>query len=116
MDYGIKNSRLRKQIDELEAEKRRLFLNKEISLSPAELMKVAKKLGFTQYVSDMSQITATPASTVKSQKPDAATPIVQKTVIVKPVQPAKATAESKPARTERQAKNKTDDSDKKYKG
>jgi len=116
MDYGIKNSRLRKQMDELEAEKRRLFLNKEISLSPAELMKAAKKLGFTQYVPDITQITAATAAVVKTQKADAMVPVVQKTVISKPVQPAKTTAETKSAKVERQAKNKTDDGDRKYKG
>src|SRR4051794_34065884 len=37
MDYGMRNSRLRKQLDELAAEKRRLLLNREISLSPSEI-------------------------------------------------------------------------------
>ena len=115
MDYGIKNSRLRKQMDELEAEKRRLLLNKEISLSPAELVKVAKKLGFAQYVPEVTQISA-PVGSVKTQKTDTMIPVVQKTVISKPVQPSKTTAETKPAKVERQAKNKTDDGDKKYKG
>jgi AmiR/NasT family two-component response regulator len=46
IDYGIKNSRLRKQIDELEAEKRRLLLAKEVSLSPSEIKKAARKMGF----------------------------------------------------------------------
>lgn len=45
MDYGMKNSRLRKQVDELEAEKRRLLLTREISLSPMEIKKAAKKTG-----------------------------------------------------------------------
>ena len=43
MDFGMKNSRLRKQVDELEAEKRRLLLAREVSLSPAEIKKAAKK-------------------------------------------------------------------------
>lgn len=45
MDYGMKNSRLRKQVDQLEAEKRRLMLAKEISMSPNEIKKAAKKAG-----------------------------------------------------------------------
>ncbi len=45
MDYGMKNSRLRKQVDQLEAEKRRLLLAKEVSLSPAEIKKAATKVG-----------------------------------------------------------------------
>ncbi len=48
IDYGIKNSKLRKQIEELEADKRRLILSKEIALSPAEIKKAAKKIGLTE--------------------------------------------------------------------
>src|SRR3954467_2290988 len=47
MDFGMKNSRLRKQVDDLEAEKRRLLLAREISLSPAEIKKAAKRTGLT---------------------------------------------------------------------
>jgi hypothetical protein len=47
IDYGIRNSKLRKQIDELEAEKRRLLLAKEVSLSPAQIRKAAQKFGLT---------------------------------------------------------------------
>jgi hypothetical protein len=47
MDYGMKNSRLRKQIDDLEAEKRRLVLAREVSLSPTEIRKAAKRSGIT---------------------------------------------------------------------
>ncbi len=43
MDFGMKNSHLRKQIDNLESEKRRLMLAREVSLSPAELKKAALK-------------------------------------------------------------------------
>jgi hypothetical protein len=43
MDFGMKNSHLRKQIDDLESEKRRLMLAREVSLSPAELKKAAIK-------------------------------------------------------------------------
>ena len=43
IDFGMKNSRLRKQIDDLESQKRRLMLAREVSLSPAELKKAAVK-------------------------------------------------------------------------
>ncbi|MGH9948267.1 MAG: hypothetical protein ACRD6X_13870, partial [Pyrinomonadaceae bacterium] len=33
MEFGLKNSKLRKQIEDLESERRRLILAKEISLS-----------------------------------------------------------------------------------
>lgn len=48
IDLGFKNSKLRKQVDELQSEKRRLLLAKEISLSPAEITKAARKYGFTE--------------------------------------------------------------------
>ena len=43
IDFGMKNSHLRKQIGDLESEKRRLMLAREVSLSPAELKKAAVK-------------------------------------------------------------------------
>lgn len=48
IDFGIKNSKLRKQVDELEAERRRMLLTKEVVLSPGEIKKSAKKIGFTE--------------------------------------------------------------------
>lgn len=48
IDFGIKNSRLRKQIENLESDKRRFILAKEIALSPAEIKKAAQKLGFRE--------------------------------------------------------------------
>ncbi len=47
IDYGIKNSRLKKQIEELETDKRQLILAKEIALTPSEIKKAATKLGLT---------------------------------------------------------------------
>lgn len=47
MDLGMKNSKLRQQLEDLEAEKRRLTLAREIALSPIELTRTAKALGFT---------------------------------------------------------------------
>lgn len=47
MDYAMKNAELRKQIEELKSETRRLKLSKEIALSPAEIKKAAEKLGLT---------------------------------------------------------------------
>jgi len=44
MDIGFKNSKLRKQLEDLESEKRRLLLAREISLSPIELKKASKSI------------------------------------------------------------------------
>jgi len=46
MDLGMQNSQLRKQVEDLEAEKRRLLLAKEVTLSPGEIKRTALRLGF----------------------------------------------------------------------
>jgi hypothetical protein len=61
IDYGIKNSKLRKQIEELEADKRRLILSKEIALSPAEIKKAAKKIGLTEMTASNIEVYRPPA-------------------------------------------------------
>ena len=48
MDFGIKNSKLRKQKDELESAQRHLLLTREIALSPGEIKKAAKKIGLSE--------------------------------------------------------------------
>ena len=40
IDLGLKNSKLRKQIEDLESERRRLVLAKEVSLSPVEIARI----------------------------------------------------------------------------
>jgi hypothetical protein len=46
MELGIRNAKLRSQLAELENEKRRLELSREIALTPAELKRTARSLGF----------------------------------------------------------------------
>ena len=46
MDLGMKNSKLRKQLEELETENRRLTLAREVALSPMEITRTARTLGF----------------------------------------------------------------------
>lgn len=60
IDFGIKNSKLRRQIDELEADKRRLILSKEIALSPAEIKKAAKKIGLTEMTASNIEVYRSP--------------------------------------------------------
>ena len=48
MDLGMRNSKLRKQVDDLESENRRLTLAREIAISPAEITKTARHLGFME--------------------------------------------------------------------
>ena len=45
MEFGIKNSKLREQIQNLETEKRRLLLAREVALSPLAIRKAANNLG-----------------------------------------------------------------------
>ncbi|MEO8649134.1 MAG: hypothetical protein ABI539_08215 [Acidobacteriota bacterium] len=44
MDYGFKNSKLKKQLEDLEAEQRRLTLEREVSLSPTAIRKATRML------------------------------------------------------------------------
>lgn len=67
IDFGIKNSGLKKQIEDLQTEKRRLTLLKEIALSPAEIQKAAKKLGLTEMTAGSFE-TVRP-SAEKNEKP-----------------------------------------------
>lgn len=92
MDYGMKNSRLRKQIDDLQAEKRRLLVARETSLSPAEIKKAARKfLGDAPAV--IASAAAPPSASIAklNDKPQAtpastagAKPMVVKTVAITP--------------------------------
>ncbi len=73
MDYSMKNSRLRKMSEELEDDKRRLLLAKEIALSPAEIKKAAQKIGFTTKTavsSAAATVSNSIATTAKAVKTD----------------------------------------------
>lgn len=68
MDFGIKNAKLRQLRENLEAEQRRLYLSKEISLAPAEIKKVAKKIGLQDLTARSIEMINGP----KNSEPDAA--------------------------------------------
>jgi len=75
IDFGIKNSKLRKQIEELESSKRRLILAKEIALSPAEIKKAAQKIGLREMTASNIEVyrqnagsTEKPAEKPKAKK------------------------------------------------
>ena len=76
MEYGLQNSKLRRTLDALQSEKRRLLLNREIAISPIELKKAVRRIGFVDAPSNQ-------AETIKAQNPAA-----QRSVI-KTVQEAK---------------------------
>jgi hypothetical protein len=109
MDFGMRNSRLRKQIDDLEAEKRRLILAREMSLSPAEIKKAAKKTGMLA-ASDASAAVAQVVSSTKEKAvpPTAPTaagkPMIVKTASVAAVQPTASADYVRPERIVKQVK------------
>ena len=98
MDLGIKNSRLRRQLEDLEAENRRLLLAKEVSLSPAEIMKTAKNLGFREV--ETAIIALQPAIFKSKNKAAASTASANKDFINNGKSPVvKMTAFQNPVRT-----------------
>jgi len=76
MDLGMKNSKLRKQIEEMETQKRQLVLAREVVRSPAEVKRIASNKGFRQREALIVPVAAsTTASTA---------PLVERTAMVKP--------------------------------
>ena len=98
IDYGIKNSKLRKQIEELQSENRRLLLSKEIALSPGEIKKSAKQIGMVELSASNIEIFSTREE--KQIKEKTVQPLVEKTVISKPV---KEVAAAKPKGSEKKS-------------
>lgn len=69
IDYGIKNSKLKKQIKELESEKQRLILAREVAYSPAKIKKAARKIGMVDSTSRI-QTTYTAVKISADEKED----------------------------------------------
>ena len=93
MDYGMKNSRLRQQVEQLEAEKRRLMLAREISLSPTEIKKAVKKIG----LGEPGREPAASASLASSRKLSPGINSAEKALVVKTVSTKPTQAGSSPA-------------------
>jgi hypothetical protein len=99
IDYGIKNAKLRQQKEDLQAEQRRLYLTREISLTPAEIKKAAKRIGLQEY-------TSTSIETV-SRKIESVNPFAEKKSAEKSSPPKTKTPEAgvKPEKREEKSKN-----------
>ncbi len=85
IDYCIKNSELKKQLSELETEKRRLMLARETVLAPGEIKKAARRLGLVE-------MTAMNIEAVEPQVPPTVAPnnpLIRRTVDSKPVEKPK---------------------------
>jgi hypothetical protein len=104
MEYGLQNSRLRRQLDELQSEKRKLLVTREVSMSPTELRKAVRRIGFMD--SPASQVDAiktgnlpiqkTVLEAIGSKKADQSPTKVVKTVMSAPI--------NKPSMTDKQAR------------
>ena len=66
MDLGMKNSKLRKQIEEMETQQRQLVLAREMVRSPAEMKRIAANKGFMQREALMVPVAASVPAASKS--------------------------------------------------
>lgn len=106
MDLGMKNSKLRKQLEDLETEQRRLMLAREVALSPKEITKTARSFGF---VDTLDLMLSTPVSAAAASSPAASAAVVKtsakpaprtgvtKTSFQRPVEPVAKSDLRKPA-------------------
>ena len=118
MDYSIKNSKLREQLQNLETEKRRLLLAREVASSPLAIRKAANALGMRNepemaaaQVSDNKDVAKSENVTSESAKQIAAKssdrPSIVKTVLAVPAQ-SKPTGETRSRIVESSKKEKTE--------
>ena len=102
MDFSMKNSRLRKQIDDLESEKRRLLLAREVAQSPAEIKKAGKKAGLNEPAPTQAELArafpVTNAKAIGTVAFPAKTPGIIKTAEVSPVRFSVAGTFTRPER------------------
>lgn len=77
MDLGIKNSKLRKQLEDIEGENRRLVLAREVVRSPLEMKRIAARRGLRNADEVFAPVQA-------SVKQSASSQLVQKTSMTSP--------------------------------
>lgn len=103
MDYGMKNSRLRRQVDQLEAEKQRLIHAREVSLSPTEVKRAAKKAGMLDAPSSSDRMIASAdpveMKAASSSRSASNQPLIQKISAIEPVRKPAEPAAKKTANT-----------------
>jgi hypothetical protein len=118
MDYGIKNSRLRDQIEDLQTEKRRLLLAREVASSPLGIRKAATAIGLREQ-SEVAAVQVPDNKSVSKNTPAAVVAIKQiagkssdsnrvvRTVLTAPVQ-TKSSGETRGRVVEPSSKEKKD--------
>lgn len=97
-DYGIKNSRLRRQLEDLENEKRKLLLAREVALTPDELSRTARRIGISSGAVDNATLAAVRPSQGESMSgnaipasasaSDAGQYVIERAVMTRPVSSA----------------------------
>lgn len=108
IDFSMKNSTLRKQIEELEAGKRRLILAKEVALSPGEIKKAAQKIGFREMTASNIEVFR-PNNPAEKPKPEKASEEKTKpSNSVKAAEPKKPEKEAKVEKKTKAEKENTD--------
>lgn len=105
MEYGIKNAKLRQQKEDLESEQRRLFLTREVSLSPAEIKKAAKKIGFKEFTTSSIQYVSRKIENLNPPAEKASDTQTKKTVSLKAVEVKSAVKDEKPKTEKKEVKN-----------
>lgn len=95
MDFGIKNAKLRQQKESLASEQRRLSLSREISLSPSEIKKVAKKIGLQDLTAESIEVISAAKNAVFPQDETPKQAFVTKTAKIERSIPAKSLNENK---------------------
>ncbi len=107
IDFGIKNAKLKKEIETLKSEQRRLQLNREIALSPPEIKKLARKIGFREMTANniqsfqpnrisigtLPEIVNERSVEVSLAKPEIEDPAIRERI--KPIAPKNAVVETK---------------------
>jgi hypothetical protein len=86
MEFGLKNSTLREQIQNLETEKRRLLLAREVALSPLAIRKAARSVGLHQNSEIATAIPVVAKTT--NEKPAVTAVKVSKTETTESVKPS----------------------------
>lgn len=108
IDFSIKNSKLRKEVEDLQSDKRRLQLAREVSLSPSEIKKAAKRFGLTELAEstgDIAKNSQTAVENAKLPKPVAAKPAENAKLVQKTVQSAAIVADERQRKAEKQEKS-----------
>jgi hypothetical protein len=98
IDYGIKNAKLRREKETLEAEQQRLKLAREVTLSPPEIKKAARKIGLREMTASNIEVYGGGGSNATKDSPP-------KTSADKPNQ--NSSAKTQEARKANEAKSET---------